>query len=562
MPKVWLLTRRVRSRVFQHKTVPEILTTVFQGYDTKQQFQGTYKPRDYCVQYNESDFSFASRLMEEEGMYYFFTHSDSGHQMELIDSPLNLDDIAGDSATVYFRQNCRDLAEDEVVIQWRKSQEIRSGKYTLRDRNFELTSTLEASGTMLSTLSVGTVSHNLQIDGNSDLEIYNFPGGYATRFDDKDRTGGAQQTLNDVFDDSTRVAGLRMQEETVPAVTVRGVGTCRRFAAGAKFTLADHFDADGSYLLTRVDHLASVTDAYLGGSTESFEYANNFECSPAALAYRPPRLTPKPRIEGSQTAVVVGQQGDEIFTDAHGRVKVQFYWDRDSGFDPDSSCWVRVGSLWAGKQWGAIHIPRVGQEVIVTFLDGDPDRPIIVGSVYNGENQPPYTLPDNKTQSGLKSRSSLKGTEDNFNELRFEDLKDSEQDLLPSLKGLRPRGRERRHPYGRRRGVVFLEGRQPDDDRLQGPHGHDQDGERDPHRGPGEPDGHGLAGERQARGHHGDPRRDRRGERHPPGQDGQPGRQRGHGERHPHDQDRQPHRITLDMGNDSLTLSMGNQSIE
>ena len=168
--------------------------------------------------------------------------------------------------------------------------------------------------------------------------------------------------------------------------------------------MADHYDANGDYYLTRVSHVATVTSSYLGGSNESFEYVNKFECVPATVTYRPPRVTPKPRIEGAQTAIVVGQTGDEIFTDTYGRVKVQFYWDCYSQNDPSSSCWVRVGSIWAGQQWGGIHIPRVGQEVIVTFLDGDPDRPIIVGSVYNDVNKPPYILPDNKTQSGIVSR--------------------------------------------------------------------------------------------------------------------------------------------------------------
>lgn len=427
VPKVWLLTRTVRSRVFQHKSVPEILTTVFQGYDTRQQLDSTYEPRDYCVQYNESDFDFASRLMEEEGIYYFFAQTESAHQMHIVDSAQNLSNIPGKSPEVRYRRKYGDLAEDEVIVQWEKSQEIRSGKYTLRDRNFELTSNLEASSQLKETLTVGTVSHKLKVENNEKLEIYSYPGGYATRFDNKDRTGGdSTSVLNKVFQDNTRVAKLRMQAEALPAVSIYALGNCTRFSAGMKFKLKDHFDADGTYLLSRIDHLASVSDSYLGGSSEGFSYGNTFQCSPADLPYTPDRQTPRPRIEGPQTAVVVGQEGDEIFTDPHGRVKVQFYWDRDSKNDPDSSCWVRVGSIWAGKNWGGVHIPRVGQEVIVSFLDGDPDRPIIVGSVYNGENPPPYTLPDNKTQSGIKSRSSLKGGDDNFNELRFEDKKDNE----------------------------------------------------------------------------------------------------------------------------------------
>ena len=168
-------------------------------------------------------------------------------------------------------------------------------------------------------------------------------------------------------------------------------------------------------------------DTYTAGSDTSQIYENTFECIPSALPFKPARTTPRPTVEGTQTAVVVGNAGDEIFTDKYGRVKVQFPWDRKGQKDANSSCWVRVATLWAGKQWGIIHIPRVGQEVMVAFEEGDPDRPIIVGSVYNAANMPPYTLPDNKTQSGYLSRSTLQGTDANFNQLRFEDKKGSEE---------------------------------------------------------------------------------------------------------------------------------------
>ena len=190
VPPVWLLTRTVRSRVFQQQTVPDILATVFTGYKTNPSFTATYKPRDYCVQYQESDFDFACRLMEEEGMFYYFTHDKSGCTMQLLDASASLSNITGTASTVPYRQQCRDLNEDEVVIQWSKSQEIRSGKYTLRDRNFELTSNLEASETLGSTVTAGTVTHQLQVQNNSALEQFEFPGGYATRFDNTNLTGG------------------------------------------------------------------------------------------------------------------------------------------------------------------------------------------------------------------------------------------------------------------------------------------------------------------------------------------------------------------------------------
>ncbi|MGA8351672.1 MAG: type VI secretion system tip protein TssI/VgrG, partial [Isosphaeraceae bacterium] len=233
--------------------------------------------------------------------------------------------------------------------------------------------------------------------------------------------------IQNIFQDNARTVGIRMQQETAPAISISGQSTCRQFTAGCKFTLDRHFNANGSYVLTQVSHRATMGDTYTGGSDTSPFYENSFQCIPAALPYRPARTTPRPTVEGPHTAVVVGNAGDEIFTDKYGRIKVQFPWDRQGQKDANSSCWARVATLWAGKQWGIIHIPRVGQEVIVAFEEGDPDRPIVVGSVYNAENMPPYTLPDNKTQSGYLSRSTLNGTDQNFNQLRFEDKKDSEE---------------------------------------------------------------------------------------------------------------------------------------
>ncbi|HEV3022674.1 MAG TPA: type VI secretion system tip protein TssI/VgrG, partial [Pirellulales bacterium] len=197
--------------------------------------------------------------------------------------------------------------------------------------------------------------------------------------------------------------------------------------AGHKFDLSEHFDANGTYVLTAVEHRSSIEGSYTQGKREGPTYANTFHCIPVALPFRPHRRTPKARVDGTQTAVVVGPSGEEIFTDKYGRVKVQFFWDRQGKKNADSSCWVRVGTLWGGKQWGMIIIPRIGQEVIVAFEEGDPDQPIIVGSVYNANMMPPYALPANKTQSGLKSRSSPSGGTDDFNELRLEDKKGSEE---------------------------------------------------------------------------------------------------------------------------------------
>jgi type VI secretion system secreted protein VgrG len=274
----------------------------------------------------------------------------------------------------------------------------------------------------------GTVGHPLKVASNDQLEVYEYPGLYAQRFDGVTPGGGDRASdVQNIFDDGTRTATIRMQQETSRSLLIHGFSTCRQFASGCKFTLDRHFNANGSYVLTQVEHFASVGDFYTTGQDSSRLYSNTFRCVPVALPFKPVRITPRSRVEGPQTAVVVGNSGDEIFTDKYSRVKVQFPWDRQGQNDANSSCWVRVATLWAGQQWGIIHIPRVGQEVVVAFEDGDPDRPIIVGSVYNAATMPPYTLPDNKTQSGYLSRSTLNGTTDNFNQLRFEDKKDSEE---------------------------------------------------------------------------------------------------------------------------------------
>ena len=427
VPQLWLLTRKAQSRIFQQIAVPDILKQVLTGLSVDYQLQGTYKPRDYCVQYRETDFNFASRLMEEEGIYYFFTHADGSHKMVVADTPMSHPDVPG-ATTVIYEVVEGGLRKEDRVHSWEKRQEIRSGKYTLWDQCFELPGhNLEAVKPMLASVQVGTVSHKLKVAGNDKLELYDFPGGYAQRFDGITPGGGDRASdIQNIFQDNARTAAIRMQQETTPALSIAGQSTCRQFTAGHKFTLDRHFNANGAYVLTHVGHSATMGDTYTTGSDTSPIYENTFECIPTALPFKPAQATPRPTVEGTQTAVVVGNPGDEIFTDKYGRVKVQFPWDRQGKHDANSSCWAAGRTLWAGKKWGMIHIPRVGQEVIVAFEEGDPDRPIIVGSVYNAEQMPPYELPANMTQSGIKSRSSKGGTPANFNEFRFEDKKGSE----------------------------------------------------------------------------------------------------------------------------------------
>ena len=419
VPQLWLLTRKAQSRIFQQIAVPDILKQVLTGLSVDYQLLGTYKPRDYCVQYRETDFDFASRLMEEEGIYYFFTHADGSHKMVVADTTMSHPDVPGATTAIYEVIE-GGLRKEDRVHSWEKRQEIRSGKYTLWDQCFELPGqNLEAVKPVLASVQVGTVSHTLKVAGNGKLELYDFPGGYAQRFDGitpggSDRSGDIQN----IFQDNERTAAIRIQQEAARALSITGQSTCRQFTAGHKFTLDRHFNANGVYVLTQVGHSATMGDTYTTGSDTSQIYENTFECIPIALPFKPAQTTPRPTVEGTQTAVVVGNPGDEIFTDKYGRVKVQFPWDRQGKKDADSSCWVRVATLWGGKQWGMIHIPRVGQEVVIAFEEGDPDRPIIVGSVYNAEQMPAFELPKGMVISGYKSNTH-KGK--GYNELTFND---------------------------------------------------------------------------------------------------------------------------------------------
>jgi type VI secretion system secreted protein VgrG len=408
VPQLWLLTRRIQSRMFQHLSVPAILKKVFQGLDVGYEIMGTYHPRDYCVQYRESDFAFASRLMEEEGIYYFFKHTADGHKMIVANTPQSHPDLPEQSKIIFDETQSGSRARCRIT-EWEKVQELRSGKVTLWDHCFELPHRhLEADKTILDSVSVGKVTHKLRVANNEELEIYDFPGEYAQRFDGVD-PGGAEQPaeLQKIYDDKQRTAVVRMQQEALAGLVVQGAGYCRQFVSGHKFTLARHFNADGPYLITGVEHTAKGAGHFRSDNGVPFAYHNRFTCIPLALPFRPARVTPRPRVQGTQTAVVVGVPGpEEIYTDKYGRVKVQFHWDREGKYDPASSCWIRVSTFWAGKQWGAIHIPRRGQEVIVDFLEGDPDQPIIIGSVYNAEMMPPHPLPENRKVSGVVTRSN------------------------------------------------------------------------------------------------------------------------------------------------------------
>jgi type VI secretion system secreted protein VgrG len=289
--------------------------------------------------------------------------------------------------------------DEDVITSWQMEQELRPGKYALTDYNFETPSTRLLANTN-SVVNVGN---------NGKFEIYDYPGEYLQK---------AQ---------GEQLVKLRMEEEEASHIVVSGASTCRAFIPGYRFDLQGHpsQDVNQSYVLTQVQHVATMGDSYSGEGSEAVpHYSNHFSCMPRKVPYRPPRITPRPTVQGPQTAVVVGRAGEEIYTDKYGRVKVQFHWDREGKQNENSSCWIRVSHPWAGKGWGAVAIPRMGQEVIVDFLEGDPDQPIITGRVYNAEQMPPYGLPAGQVVSGIKSNSTKGGG--GYNEFIMDDTKGNE----------------------------------------------------------------------------------------------------------------------------------------
>ena len=435
VPQFWLLTKNRTSKLFQQMTIPDILKKVLTGLDVSYELQGDWKIREYVCQYQESDFHFVSRLMEECGIFYFFKHSAGGHQMVLANTPGSHPDVPFNTTAIYEEMtDLFELAEDRIFV-WSKGQEIRSTKATVWDEHFELPyKHLNADKSIMDSVQVGKVSHKLTAGASGDTELYEFPGEYSRHFDGINKSGGDQSDhLQWPFTENSRIVDIRIAQEAVGGVIVEGQGVNSAFTAGHTFQLAKHFTDNSEFVLTSVEHEGRQP---LQTGEPAYEYTNTFTCIPFALPYRPQRVTPIPSIRGVQLATVVGPPGEEIFPDKYSRVKVQFHWDREHHNDLDSSCWLRVATHWAGKQWGAIHIPRIGQEVIVAFEEGDVDHPIIVGSVYNADMMPPYTLPDNKTQSGIKSRSSKNGTPDNYNEIRMEDKKGSEEILIHAEKDL------------------------------------------------------------------------------------------------------------------------------
>jgi len=402
-PWFWFLTRTADCRIFQEKTVPEIIEEVFGdlGFtDFKNKLTKSYRTWEYCVQYRETDFNFVSRLLEQEGIYYYFTHDDGVHKLILCDDLSAHQPLPGYAKIDFFPPDSTAIRKKDHVIGWNINKKVQPGKYQLNEFDFK-----KPSAELISQ------SDDVKPHAKANYEIYDYPGEYV------------------ITDDGDKYAQARIEELHSGYEQAEGRSGVRVMNTGALFTLDKYHRADQNreYLITRAEHNIHSHVYGSGGGNAGELYNNRFFAITSKTPYRAARVTPKPIVQGTQTAIVVGPSGEEIYTDEYGRVKLQFHWDRYGNEDENSSCWVRVAQIWAGKKWGGIHIPRIGQEVIVDFMEGDPDRPIITGRVYNAEQMPPYDLPANKTQSGVKSRSSKSGTTANFNEIRMEDKKGSEE---------------------------------------------------------------------------------------------------------------------------------------
>ncbi len=429
VPHVWILTQKSESRIFQNISVPDILRKVFEGFEVTWQIQGVTNKRNYCVQYRETDFDFASRLMEEEGIYYYFEHKDGKHKMVVANTPQSHSDCPSKAKIPYFLDVTRQT-EDFItsINSWRTDYQLQTGKVTLWDHNFQLPAK-KLDNQQTSVFTVGD---------NQKLELYDFPGGYGRKYDGIDSSGGEQSSeLALVDSDKQDAVKIVLESLDTQYKVIGGAGDCSAMTSGYRFELFNHPNSanNAQYVITSITHEAEQNPSYVSNDETEESYSKSFTCiahGSGAPPFRPQRKTPKPIIQGSQTAFVVGPAGEEIFTDKYGRVKVQLHWDRDGQVNAGSSCWVRVAQPWAGNKWGTMFIPRIGMEVIVHFLEGDPDQPIITGSVYNPQTMPPYTLPDEKTKSTIKSNSSKGGG--GFNEFRFEDKKGSEQIFIHAEK--------------------------------------------------------------------------------------------------------------------------------
>lgn len=401
VPELWRLSRRVDCRIFQNLSTLEILKQTLEGgglpadrfrFDAS----GDYPPREYCVQYAESELDFIARLAEEEGLFSYFAHDDSAHVLVFADAADALPPLPGGDIIPYIPPTFP-VRDAEHIFALEAEESLFTGAHALRDFDFTRPDLATEAAAESAT--------------NAEISDYRYPGGYL----DPGGPGRAR-------------ARVRSEAAAAQRALVRGESECKRLFPGATFTLAGHPRAElnRSYLVLEVEHEGEQADAHEEDSLVTVTtYHNRFRALPLEIPYRDPITTPRPRIAGLQSATVVGPAGEEIHTDEHGRIKVQFHWDRQGKRDENTSCWLRVAQIWAGAGFGALFLPRIGHEVLVAFLDADLDRPIVTGTVYNGLNTPPYNLPADKTKSTFKSNSTPGGG--GANELRFDDAAGHEE---------------------------------------------------------------------------------------------------------------------------------------
>lgn len=401
-PWLWLLTRTSDCRIFQKQSAPQIIKQVFRdlGFsDFEEHLSRSYREREYCVQYRESSFDFVSRLLEEEGIYYYFRHEQDRHVLVLADAYGAHQSVPGYETVPFYPPDGQHRERDHIS-DWYLAQEVQPGSLELNDYDFQRPSA------RINVRSAMPRPHEA-----GDYPLFDYPGEY-------------EQSEDGEHYARTRLEALQSQHERVELS-----GNARALGSGHLFSLSGFTrkDQNREYLIIAARYHIFQEQLETGGGNGSAQFHGNLSCIDAQQSFRPVASTQRPIVKGPQTAVVVGPAGEEIWTDQYGRVKVHFYWDRHDQSNENSSCWIRVSQAWAGKNWGSMQIPRIGQEVIVSFLEGDPDRPIITGRVYNAEQTVPYDLPGNATQSGMKSRSSKGGSPANFNEIRMEDKKGEEQ---------------------------------------------------------------------------------------------------------------------------------------
>jgi len=415
VPWLWFLSQTSDCFIHQELSLDKVIRKVFDKYgmrDYEFQLRMQHEAWEYCIQYRESAFAFISRLMEMEGMFYFWKQEEGRHVM-----------MIGDGANIH--QPCQFQSRikmerafgrgfkrmEDSIFSFQGSQKFKTGKYTYRDYNF-----MNPDSNLH-----GETNARVAKSGKDKYEIYDFPGEYESQ------------------GEANPFTRLRMEETESDEEEMEGTSCARSLMPGYKFDMSGHDrrEYNQTYMVLEVEHEGSEENYIMEEEEKPPKYENKFKCMPADVPYRPERKTPKHIMRGVQTATVVGPKGEEIYTDKYGRVKVQFHWDREGKKDENSSCWIRVSQGWAGKNFGAMFLPRIGQEVLVDFIESDPDRPIITGRVYNAANMPAYELPKNKNWSGIRSRSTKGGGTDNFNELRFDDTKGQELFWMHAEKDMR-----------------------------------------------------------------------------------------------------------------------------